>query len=152
MHTSRNHPGKVLVMAASTRMGSINQALARHIAARLDATPPVEVVDLREHTLPLYDGDLEARDGVPAAATSLAARIASAEVLVLVSPEYNGTFTPLLKNTVDWVTRVDSSSFATSGCSSRRPAPGVVAEPMVSPWSERGCRTWASTRLNARSR
>ncbi len=44
--------------------------------------------------------------------TSLADRIASAEVLVLVSPEYNGTFTPLLKNTVDWVTRVDTAAFA----------------------------------------
>lgn len=111
MHTT-THPGKALVMAASTRTGSINQALARHIAARLGATAPVEIVDLRDHVLPIYDGDLEDRDGVPTAATSLADRIASAEVLVLVSPEYNGTFTPLLKNTVDWVTRVDSSAFA----------------------------------------
>lgn len=112
MHTTTTHPGKVLVMAASTRTGSINQALAHHIAARLDATAPVEIVDLRDHVLPIYDGDLEERDGVPTAATSLADRIASAEVLVLVSPEYNGTFTPLLKNTVDWVTRVDTAAFA----------------------------------------
>ena len=55
MHTTPDHPGKVLVMAASTRTGSINQALARRIAARLDATAPVEFVDLR-------DGDLVGLD------------------------------------------------------------------------------------------
>lgn len=38
--------------------------------------------------------------------------MASADVLVLVSPEHNGTFTPLLKNTVDWVTRTDATAFA----------------------------------------
>jgi NAD(P)H-dependent FMN reductase len=106
------HPGKVLVIAASTRTGSVNQALARHIAARLDTTAPVEIVDLRNFTLPLYDGDLEAREGVPAAATALAGEMAEADVLVLVSPEYNGTFPPLLKNTVDWVTRIDPSALA----------------------------------------
>jgi NAD(P)H-dependent FMN reductase len=112
MHTAPTHPGKVLIMAASTRTASINHALARHIATRLDTTAPVEIVDLRNYSLPLYDGDLEAREGVPAAAAALAGEMASAEALVLVSPEYNGTFTPLLKNTVDWVSRVDASAFA----------------------------------------
>ena len=112
MHTAPTHPRKVLVMAASARTGSVNQALARHIAARLDTTARVEIVDLRNFTLPLYDADLEARGGVPAAAAALAGQLAAAEVLVLVSPEYNGTFTPLLKNTVDWVTRIDASALA----------------------------------------
>ena len=112
MHTAPTHPRKVLVMAVSTRTGSVNQALARHIVARIDIGAPVEIVDLRDYPLPLYDGDLEARDGVPAAAAALAGEMAAADVLVLVSPEYNGTFTPLLKNTVDWVTRIDASAFA----------------------------------------
>jgi chromate reductase len=112
MHTAPAHPRKVLVMAASTRTGSVNQALARHIADRFDVGAPVEIVDLRQYRLPLYDGDLEARDGVPAAAAALAGEMSSADVLVLVSPEYNGTFTPLLKNTVDWVTRIDASALA----------------------------------------
>ena len=111
MHTAPTHPRKALVMAASTRTGSVNQALARRIADRLDIGAPVEIVDLRHYPLPLYDGDLEDRDGVPAAAAALAGEMA-ADVLVLVSPEYNGTFTPLLKNTVDWVTRIDASAFA----------------------------------------
>lgn len=112
MRTAPTHPRKVLVMAASTRTASVNQALARHIAARLDIGAPVEIVDLRHYPLPLYDGDLEARDGVPAAAAALAGELAEADVLVIVSPEYNGTFTPLLKNTVDWVTRIDASALA----------------------------------------
>ena len=112
MRNAPTHPRKVLVMAASTRTGSVNQALARHIAAWLDTSAPVEIVDLRHYPLPLYDGDLEARDGVPAAAAALAREMAAADVLVLVSPEYNGTFTPLLKNTVDWVTRIDASALA----------------------------------------
>lgn len=112
MHTVLGNQGTVLVMAASTRSGSINRALAHQIAALLDATEPVELIDLRDYALPLYDGDLEERDGVPAAAAALADRIASAAVLVVVSPEYNGAFSPLLKNTVDWVTRVDSAALA----------------------------------------
>jgi NAD(P)H-dependent FMN reductase len=99
-------------MAASTRTGSVNQALARRIADRLDIGAPVAIVDLRHYPLPLYDGDLEERDGIPAAAAGLAGEMAAADVLVLVSPEYNGTFTPLLKNTVDWVTRIDASALA----------------------------------------
>ncbi len=106
------HPRKALVMAASTRTGSVNQALARQIAKRLDNGSPVEIVDLDDYPLPLYDGDLEERDGIPAAAAGLAGEMAAADVLVLVSPEYNGTFTPLLKNTVDWVTRIDASALA----------------------------------------
>ncbi len=76
MHTAPTHPRKVLVMAASTRTGSVNQALARRIADRLDIGAPVEIVDLRHYPLPLYDGDLEARDGVPAAAVALAGETA----------------------------------------------------------------------------
>ncbi len=114
MHTTPTpaHHVKVLVMAASTRVGSINHALARHIASRLDGAASAETIDLRNHPLPLYDGDLETREGVPAAASTLAGELASAEVLVLVSPEYNGTFTPLLKNTIDWITRVDTAALA----------------------------------------
>jgi chromate reductase, NAD(P)H dehydrogenase (quinone) len=112
MHTTHTHPDKVLVVAASTRTGSINQALAGHIAKLLDAAGHAELIDLRQHVLPLYDGDLEARDGIPAAAVALAAEIASADALVIVSPEYNGTFSPLLKNTIDWVSRVDAAALA----------------------------------------
>ena len=106
-------PERVLVMAASTRTGSINQALARRIAEHIDrVAEPAGVVGLSKYPMPLYDSDLESRDGVPAAAVDLAARIAAAEVLVIVTPEYNGAFPPLLKNTIDWLTRVDTAVLA----------------------------------------
>ena len=104
---------RVVVIPASTRSGSVNKALAEMIATEFHRQgEPTRVIDLAEYPMPLYDGDLEARDGVPATAVELARRLTSAEVLVVVSPEYNGTFTPLLKNTVDWVTRIDASAFA----------------------------------------
>lgn len=100
-------------MAASTRRGSINQALARRVADQLGgAGESIGLVDLADYQIPLYNGDIEARDGIPPTATELAARIAEAEVLVIVTPEYNGTFTPLLKNTIDWLTWVDIAVLA----------------------------------------
>ena len=112
MLITRNQPAPALVLAASTRDGSVNRALADRIAAHLAADLPVEVIDLRDHPMPLYDRAVEERDGVPAAAVALAGRFAAAGALVVVTPEYNGAFTPLLKNTVDWVTRVDIAALA----------------------------------------
>jgi NAD(P)H-dependent FMN reductase len=110
---SRSDGARVLVMAASTRTGSINRALARQIAERFVAAgDDAETVELGEHPLPLYSDAVERCGGVPEAARELVGQIADAEVLVIVSPEYNGTFTPLLKNTIDWATRVSVSAFA----------------------------------------
>lgn len=106
-----NRP-RVMIMAASTRRNSINKALANEIAAQVGTPESIDLIDLRDFPLPLYDGDLEDRDGVPSTARHLADHVASAEVLIIVTPEYNGSFTPLLKNTVDWITRVDAAAFA----------------------------------------
>lgn len=109
----RSPADRVLVMAGSTRSGSLNRALADRIVERLRSVgESADVVDLGDHPLPLYHEDIEQLDGVPATAGDLARRLASAEVLVIVSPEYNGTFTPLLKNTVDWLSRVDTAVLA----------------------------------------
>ncbi len=100
---------RILVMAGSTSSGSINQALARRIVAELARTHDsgIGVVYLEDYPMPLYQADLERRNGTPIAAEELAERIRGAEVLVIVSPEYNRAFPPLLKNTIDWLTRVD---------------------------------------------
>ena len=104
---------RIVVMAGSSRVGSLNAALARLIAQRLAASgESVAVLDLADYVLPLYNGDLEDRDGVPAAAQQLCKRVLAAEVLVLVSPEYNRGFTPLLKNTIDWLSRFDDKPLA----------------------------------------
>lgn len=111
--TTATEPARVLVMAASARAASLNRALGRRIASALGAAgDDVGVIELADYALPLYDDETEQRIGVPDAARDLADRFATAEVLVVVSPEFNGTFTPLLKNTIDWVTRVDISALA----------------------------------------
>lgn len=97
-----------LVMSASTRVRSINAALARTIVAELIARgEPAELVDLVDYDMPMYHGDHEADHGPPDAAAALVDRFTRAGRIVITSPEYNGAFPPLLKNTFDWMSRVD---------------------------------------------
>jgi chromate reductase len=65
----------------------------------------VTTVDLRDYPMPIYDGDLEAKDGVPESARRLQHLMKSQHGYLIVCPEYNSSITPLLKNTIDWTTR-----------------------------------------------
>lgn len=96
-------PTPLLVFAGSTRAQSFNRRLAR-VAADLGraAGAPVTLLDLAEHELPLYNADLEAR-GTPAAARRLKEIFHAHPAWIVCSPEYNGSYTGLLKNTIDWV-------------------------------------------------
>lgn len=108
-HEERSTIGTVIV-SASTRRSSLNGALARRIAEHLQLDgEPVELIDLTDFDMPMYHGDLEESDGAPPAAVELADRLARAHRLIITSPEYNGSYPALLKNTVDWLTRVDRS-------------------------------------------
>ncbi len=60
---------------------------------------------LRDYPMPLYDGDLEAGDGMPESVGRLGFRMRDHEGLLLACPEYNSSITPLLKNTIDWLSR-----------------------------------------------
>jgi NAD(P)H-dependent FMN reductase len=97
---------RILVFAGSVRNQSVNKKLARE-AARLARETGAEVteIDLRHFPLPLYDGDLEAEEGVPPNAGRVRDLMRDHEGLVLACPEYNSSITPLLKNTIDWVSR-----------------------------------------------
>lgn len=98
---------KILVFAGSVRAGSINERLAAAAAAALSAAgAEVSHVSLRDYALPLYDGDLQDRDGVPDAADRLVDLFLDHRGVFVASPEYNASFTPLLKNTFDWMSRV----------------------------------------------
>lgn len=97
------HPLPLLVFAGSTRAQSHNRRLAQVAAeAGRAAGAQVTVLDLAEHELPLYNADLEAR-GTPAAARQLKEIFHAHPAWVICSPEYNGSYTALLKNTIDWV-------------------------------------------------
>ena len=93
----------LLVFAGSTRAQSHNRRLAAAAAdiARA-AGAPVTHIELADFDLPLYNADLEAR-GTPAAAIRLKEIFHAHPAWVICSPEYNGSYTGLLKNTIDWV-------------------------------------------------
>ena len=98
---------KVLVFAGSIRTGSFNARLAA-IAAKEIARADAEVtrISLLDFPLPLYDGDLEARSGPPENAVKLKRMFCAHQGVFIASPEYNASLTPLLKNTIDWISRV----------------------------------------------
>jgi chromate reductase len=110
------NPLRLLVFSGSQRQGSLNRQLAAVAAAhaRASGTEVVEL-DLRALALPLYDGDLEARQGVPAAATALLDAIIACDAMVVVTPEYNGFPPPLLINAFDWLSRMQAAPPRPSG-------------------------------------
>jgi chromate reductase, NAD(P)H dehydrogenase (quinone) len=93
----------LLGISGSLRAGSFNTALLRAAAGLLPAGCTLEVATL--HGIPLYDGDAEARDGVPAAVQALKDRVAGCDGLLLATPEYNNGVPGVLKNAIDWLSR-----------------------------------------------
>ena len=97
---------KILVLAGSSRRDSLNKKLAR-VAARHAAEAGGEVVfiDLQDYPMPIYNGDLEAAEGLPANARKLRDVFLAHDALLIASPENNSSVTALLKNTLDWLSR-----------------------------------------------
>ena len=107
---------RILVMAGSARRDSLARRLARAALAPLQAAgAEIDLVDLAELSAPLYHGDLEQEAGLPASIVDLQQRLAAAQGVLIVSPEYNGSITPLLKNTLDWCSRPNPADPARSG-------------------------------------
>jgi NAD(P)H-dependent FMN reductase len=98
---------KILVFAGSIRTASFNTRLAA-LAAKELAFLNVDVIriSLLDYPLPLYHGDLEAEQGVPANAEKLKRLFGIHHGIFIASPEYNASIPPLLKNTLDWISRV----------------------------------------------
>ena len=106
----------LLVIAGSARAGSLNRRLAAVAAAMAgEAGAEVQELDLRALQLPVYDGDLEAASGVPAAVRPLADALRAADAVLLVTPEYNGFPTPLLINAFDWLSRLGAEGDRPAG-------------------------------------
>jgi len=98
----------LLGISGSLRAGSTNRKLLRE-AARLFGPCSYIEADLR---MPLYDGDLETNDGVPEVVVTLAGQIAAANAVLISTPEYNKGPSGVLKNALDWVSRVKGSPWA----------------------------------------
>src|ERR1700752_5060952 len=98
---------KILVIPGSLRTGSRNVKLAA-AAAHEFALHNVDVtrISLADYPLPIYDGDLQAKSGVPKNAVNLKRMMGAHHGVLIVTPEYNSSVPPLVKNTIDWITRV----------------------------------------------
>jgi chromate reductase, NAD(P)H dehydrogenase (quinone) len=98
---------KILVIPGSLRSGSLNAKLAAAAAYELvQADAEVTRISLGDFPLPIYDGDLQNKSGVPKNAINLKRMIGAHHGVLIVTPEYNSSVPPLVKNTIDWVTRV----------------------------------------------
>jgi NAD(P)H-dependent FMN reductase len=98
---------KILVLPGSTRTGSNNVRLAALAAKELTLIDAdVTRISLADYPLPLYEGDLESKAGPPANALRLKQMIMAHHGVFIASPEYSASVTPMLKNAIDWVSRV----------------------------------------------
>ncbi len=116
---------KIIAFAGSNRKASINRvALGFAIEGAEQAGASIEVIDLREYTMPLYDADWHHEHGVPETTRLLREKMRGAAGLLIASPEYNASVTPLLKNTIDWLSQsVESGTGAGGG---RMPFEGKI--------------------------
>jgi chromate reductase len=104
---------KILVIPGSLRTGSLNARLAAAAAYEF-AQAGVEVtrISLADFPLPIFDGDLQVKSGVPKNAVNLKRMIGAHQGVLMVTPEYNSSLPPLVKNAIDWVTRVQDGGEA----------------------------------------
>jgi NAD(P)H-dependent FMN reductase len=89
--------------AGSLRAGSFNRKLIAAAAAAMPEGSALEVLSIDE--VPLYNADVEERDGIPASVAAIKDKIAAADGLVIATPEYNGGIPGVAKNLIDWVSR-----------------------------------------------
>lgn len=100
---------KVLAFAGSTREDSVNKKLvveAAKIARQMQAN--VTIIDLKNYPIPFYDEDLETKEGMPIKAKQLRQLMIQSDVILIASPEYNGSLSAVLKNAIDWATRSEN--------------------------------------------
>lgn len=90
-------------LSGSLRRGSLNTMLLRAAAELVPSGSVIEVASIRE--IPLYDGDVEASQGIPPAVDALKGRIVASDGLLIVTPEYNNSIPGVLKNAIDWLSR-----------------------------------------------
>ncbi|MFE7209979.1 NADPH-dependent FMN reductase [Streptomyces sp. NPDC057611] len=105
-------PLRFLVFGAALRTGSANARLASLVARLIsDTGATVDLAGMHDFDMPLYDGDMEATDGLPQGALALRDRLEQSNAFVISSPEYNASVPGVLKNAIDWVSRVRPQPF-----------------------------------------
>lgn len=100
---------KLIFLSGSARKDSLNKKLAK-LAAELakELGADAKFIDLKDYEMPIYDGDLESASGLPENAKRLKQEFIEAKGFFIASPEYNSSFSPLLKNALDWISRKET--------------------------------------------
>jgi NAD(P)H-dependent FMN reductase len=113
---------KILVIPGSLRSGSLNAKLAATAAHEIgQAGVEVTRISLADFPLPIFDGDLQSKSGVPKQAVNLKRMISAHRGVLIVTPEYNSSVPPLLKNAIDWVSRVQDAHETAARCFANAP-------------------------------
>lgn len=101
---------KILAFAGSSRKDSVNKKLVK-IASQgtKEVGAEVTIIDLADYPMPIYNGDLEAKEGLPEFAKSFKNILTEHDGILIASPEYNSSFSALLKNAIDWASRSESA-------------------------------------------
>ncbi len=120
---------KLLFFAGSARADSLNKKFAKYgVKLAHDAGIDATFLDLRDYPLPIYDGDFEDEAGVPENARKLKEIVEQHDGVFIISPEYNSSIPPLLKNILDWISRVKNADGSSSAVFKNKPtALGAVS-------------------------
>ena len=102
---------KILAFAGSSKKGSVNKKLVKiaALAAQKEGAS-VTVIDLADYPMPIFNQDLEAKQGMPEKAGEFKRLLIEHDGFLIASPEYNSAFSPLLKNVIDWASRAESDN------------------------------------------
>ena len=119
---------KIIIIPGSYRTGSVNVQLGEAIRLKFsELDVDADLISLADYQMPIFNEDDEAERGAPQSAKDLAEKISDCQGVVFINPEYNSSLTPLLKNTIDWLSRdvgvkvYQNRTFALAACS-----PGAV--------------------------
>lgn len=105
-------PKTAITLCGSLRKDSINEILRRHMSAKLrEAGVTVTDLDLAEFAMPIFNQDIEDAGETPEAAKRLADMFRGHDIVLIISPEYNGGVTPLIANVISWVSREKPNPF-----------------------------------------
>jgi len=119
---------KILAFAGSARQQSVNKMLVRQAASVAEQQGAiVTTIDLNDFPAPIYNGDFEEMNGVPAPMQRFKSLLASHDAFIIASPDYNGGITPLLLNVLSWASRPEGNE-APNSVLVTGPIAGVSAE------------------------
>jgi len=120
----------LIFLAGSARKTSLNKKLAKAAQAMAkDLGANTTYIDLADYEMPIYNGDYEEKNGLPESTKALKKIFIEHDGFLIASPEYNSSFSPVLKNTLDWISRPESDEEPRLAAFTGKTAALVAASP-----------------------